>query len=278
LESLESGKKIIACELDGPVDADVSFVMESSKKLKRSGCNLITIADSPLARPHADSFMISAKIKREINIEVLPHLACRDRNIIGIKGTLLGGNIENINNVLAITGDPLQNSKSKGNFDLNSFTLTEYINELNREVFVKRPYCIASALNVNSSNFETELNRAEKKVRKGSQVFLTQPIYTDEAVERLKRAKETLGVYILGGIMPVVSYKNAMFLNNEVYGINIPNEMVEKFKGKDREESLEIAKDISIEIASKIKDICDGYYFMIPLKKIDLICDIINSI
>ncbi|MBQ0105683.1 MAG: bifunctional homocysteine S-methyltransferase/methylenetetrahydrofolate reductase [Armatimonadetes bacterium] len=277
LNLLSEGRKIIACELDSPLDGDFSFMRESGEKLKNAGCDIITVADSPLARAHADSFMSGAKIKREVGIDVLPHLACRDRNHIGIKGTLLGAYIEKINNVLAITGDPVGGG-GRGVYSYNSFTLIEYINHLNETVFSENPFCICGALNINSPNFDTELRRAEKKIGSGCRVFFTQPVYSDEAQKRLKRAKGTLDAYIFGGIMPIVSHRNALFLNNEVFGIDIPTETVRAFEGLDKEKALETGLRVALRTAERIKDACHGYYLMIPLRKTDLIISLIEKI
>lgn len=97
------------------VNTDCDFILDAAMKVKMAGADIITIADSPLSRARADSIIIAAKIKREIGIEVLPHLSCRDRNHIGIKAALMGANIENINNILVVTGDPIPYSKESNN-------------------------------------------------------------------------------------------------------------------------------------------------------------------
>ena len=278
LQKLQEGKKVIAVELDSPVDGNFSLMRESAVKLKNVGCDIITVADSPLARAHADSIILSAKIKRELGIDVLPHLACRDRNHIGIKGALLGGNIEDLNNILIVTGDPLMGDKSQGKFSYNSFSLIEYVETLNGQVFQNNPFLISAALNTNHPNFDVELKRAEKKIKAGCKCFLSQPVYSEEGLAKLQKAKDCLDAYVLGGVMPCVSYKNATFLNNEVFGINIPLEIVERFKDKSREESEEIGLEISHKLSEEILKICDGLYVMIPLKRVDMICRLIENI
>lgn len=277
-QMLKKGKKVIAAEMDSPLDTDMGFMLEGCRKLRDAGCDIITIADSPLARARADSFICGAKIRRELGIEVLPHLSCRDRNQIAIKGALLGANIENISSVLAVTGDPVSGSEAKGTFAYSSFTLIDYINNLNSQVFEKNPFFICGALNIHSPNFETELKRAEKKQEKGCRCFLTQPVYTKEDTDKLKKAKDTLSAYILGGVMPIVSYRNAVFLNNEVFGINIPDSITERFKDKDRETSEKIGLETAFDICGKIKDFCDGLYIMVPLRRVDMTSELISEI
>ncbi|MBR5305668.1 MAG: bifunctional homocysteine S-methyltransferase/methylenetetrahydrofolate reductase, partial [Oscillospiraceae bacterium] len=173
-------KKIIAVELDPPMDTDTTFAISAAFKLKEAGVDIITVTDSPLARARADSIMVAAKIKREVGIEVLPHLSCRDKNQISLKGSMIGASFENINNVLAVTGDPVMQdifSGKAGVFAFNSFGLISFINDLNSQIFRATPFAVGAALNVNVTNFDKELARAVKKVEKGAKYFLTQPIY-----------------------------------------------------------------------------------------------------
>ena len=272
---------IIAVELDPPPTTDCNYLINASKMAKESGADLITIADSPLARTRADSFMLAAKVKREAGVEVMPHLCCRDRNHIAIKASLLGANIEQINHVLAITGDPISETErtgSKGVFNFNSFDLISYIHQLNQEVFCNSPYFICAALNTNASNFKKELERAEKKKQNGAQMFLTQPIYSQESIYHYKQAKQKLGCKILAGILPVASYKNALFLNNEVFGIEVPQEILSALKNKTPEETMKISIAYSISIIEQLGSSCDGYYIMTPLKKFELVCELVQNI
>lgn len=274
-------KCLIAVEIDPPAGTNVDFFINASRKVFESGANIITVADSPLARAKADSIMLSAKIKREVGIDVIPHLSCRDKNHIGIKSVLLGACIEGVNNVLAITGDPvssLERSEVKGVFSFNSFGLISYINKLNEEIFSSSPFKIGAALNVNANNFETELNRAIKKEQLGASIFLTQPVFTSRAIENIKKAKKILNAKILGGILPVSGYKNALFLNNEVSGIDIPDEFVQSLKDISKEESDKIVFEFTMNLIKELKAYVDGYYIMLPLKRVDSVCNIIKSI
>lgn len=275
---LNRDSKLIAVELDSPTNHDFSHVLEMGKKLKNKNIDLITIADSPLARTRMDSLISSIKLKRDLKIEVLPHLNCRDRNTLSIKAGLLGIVSEDINQVLVITGDPMVGRKEKGVFELNSFNMISYISSLNKEVFPEKELVISAALNLNANNFNHELNRAKKKIDMGAEVFFTQPIYENTAIENLKMAKETLSVKIMAGILPVANYRNGRFLNNEVAGINIPMDILENLNTPDKEEVRRKTIEYSCSIIDKIYDIADGFYMMIPLKRIDLVLELIDYI
>ena len=145
-------KKIIAVEIDPPMDTDTSFVISAGFKLKEAGVDVVTVTDSPMARARADSIMVAAKLKREVGIEVLPHLSCRDKNQISLKAGLIGASFENINNILAVTGDPVMQdifSGKAGVFAFNSFGLISFINDLNSQIFRRAPFSIGAALNIN---------------------------------------------------------------------------------------------------------------------------------
>jgi len=280
-EKMDSGKRIIAVELDPPNNVNCDYLITAAEKAYLAGADIITLADSPLARARADSIMLAAKIKRETDIEVLPHLSCRDRNYIGIKSALLGANIEDICNVLVVTGDPVvqtDRGNNKGVYNFNSYNLISYIKTLNTEIFSALPFFIGGALNINAYNFADELKRAEQKIQNGAEYLLTQPIFSLKAIENLKMAKASLNCKILAGILPVSGYKNALFLNNEVPGITIPEKIVDMLKDKTPKEAADISIGYCMDIIEKVKNDCDGYYIMTPLKKIDIVCDIINKI
>lgn len=280
LEKIKNGRKIIAVELDPPVDTNIDRFMDNAKILKELGIDAITIADCPIARARVDSSLLACKLKRELDITPIPHLTCRDRNINATKALLLGLNIEGINNVLVVTGDPIplaQRDEIKAMFSFNSAILANYITTLNNTVF-SHPFNICAALNVNARNFNSQLAHAKNKMENGVNMFLTQPILTEQAFENLKIARERLGAKILGGIIPIVSYKNACFMNNEISGINISEEIIDSYKGVTKEEAGKLAVKISCEIAKKIYPYVDGYYVITPFNRIDIVSEIIKYI
>ncbi|HEY8419002.1 MAG TPA: bifunctional homocysteine S-methyltransferase/methylenetetrahydrofolate reductase [Clostridia bacterium] len=277
-EKLSQNAFPIAVELKAPVDTKFDYLIQGAINLREQGADLITIADSPLSRARADSFIIASKIKREAQVDVLPHLTCRDKNIISIKASLLGANIEGVNNVFVVTGDPIvatDRSSIKGVFDFNSMGLIKYINSLNQNVFINNPFLIGAALNTNALNFEHELTRAQQKLQAGAKFFLTQPIFSQEGMDRIKRAKETLGAYILAGIIPPSSYKNAVFLNNEVSGISIPEDLIQAMK--DAQNPEEVCFDYAMDIIKRLRPVCDGLYIISQSKKTDLVGRIVAA-
>ncbi|AGX42765.1 bifunctional homocysteine S-methyltransferase/methylenetetrahydrofolate reductase [Clostridium saccharobutylicum] len=279
---LDNNEFVIAIELSSPTNTDISKLMQGAKLCKENNIDLVTIPDSPMSRVKAESTIISAKIKREIGIEAMPHICCRDKNINAIRSGLIGAHIENIRNVLAITGDPISDAskvETKSVFNLNSFKLIELIDDMNSEVFNNDNILIGGALNLNVLNKEVEFNRMMKKIEKGANFFLTQPIYDDDAIEFLKKIKERTNVKILAGLLPIVSYRNAMFLNNELPGVTIPEKYINMFsEDMTKEEGQQVGIDISVEIGRKLKGLCDGLYFVTPFNRVNMLIEIINKI
>ena len=108
---------------------------------------------------------------------------------------------------------------------------------------------------------------------------MTQPIYDDQAIEFLKRIKERTSVKILAGLLPIVSYRNEMFLNNELPGVTIPDKYVKMFsEDMSKEEAQEIGVRITVEIGKKLKDACDGLYFITPFNRVNMLIEIIKQI
>lgn len=280
ISKLESGQHVLAVELDPPVDTEIAKFLENAKKIKDVGADIITIADCPVGRPRVDSSLLACKLKRELDMDTLPHITCRDRNLNATKALLLGLNIEGVDNVLVVTGDPIpsaQRDEVKSVFNFNSRMLARYVDTLNETIF-SSPFGICAALNVNAPNFDIQLKIAREKVENGVKVFLTQPIMTEKALENLKKANKELDAKILAGIMPVVSYKNACFMNNEISGINVDEKIIKLYENKTSEECRQLAVEVSVSIAKEVMSYCNGLYIITPFSRADIVCDIVNVI
>lgn len=275
-KKLEEGKRVFAVELDPPKTAELGKFMSAAWQLKAAGVDSITLADCPIGRTRMDSSLLACKIKRELDIDPLPHMTCRDRNLNATKALLLGLSVEGVDNVLIVTGDPIptaERDEVKSVFNFNSRKLAAFITSLNNAE-LERPFRIFGALNINAANFDVELSRAKQKIQSGISAFLTQPVLTKQAVENLRIAHRELDAKILGGIMPIISYRNACFIQSEVTGISVAEEIIEVFKDLDREQSEEMAVKISIEAARQIAPYVDGYYLMTPFMRTDIIIKI----
>ena len=275
-------EKPFVVELDPPADMNYQRVVEGAKMLQEHNVDLLTLSDSPLARTRMDASLLGSKIQKEIGIDVMPHISCRDRNIISLRGTIMGAYANDLKHFLFVTGDPIskQNRADQTQvFNCNSIRLMNLADGMNHEEFVDDTIVYGGALNYNGVNVDAIARRMNMKMEQGCTFFLTQPIYSDDDVARIKKLREMTGAKIMAGIMPLVSRKNAMFIANEMPGMNVPDYIVDKYSADmTREESEQVAIEISVEIAKKLQDCCDGYYFMTPFNRVNLICNIIEKI
>ena len=273
---LNAGEKVIAIELDSPRNADLTAYLEGARKLQAAGADLLTIADCPIAQARMDSSLVACRVHRELGMCTLPHMTCRDRNLNATKALLLGLYAEGVREVLAITGDPIptaERDEVKNVYQFNSRKLAQYIVSLageGREM--PSPITVFGALNLNARNFEVELRRAAEKLENGMSGFLTQPVLSAQAVENLKKTRETLGerAKILAGILPVVSQRNAIFMENEVNGIHVDEAIIQKFEGLDRTAGEELGLEVSVQAAKAAAPYADGFYLMTPFNRVAL--------
>lgn len=275
----KEGKKLIAVELAPPVGSDDEKLMEAAFLMKEAGVDVVTFPDSPSGRTRADSVLQALKVKRETGLTVMPHICCRDKNAIAMRSQMLGAHLNDINNFLVITGDPIPSairSSVKSVFNFNSVGLMNIIGDMNEDQFKGSPMIYGGAINQGRLNLELEIDRCKKKMEAGATFFMTQPVFGMEDVSRLKRIKEETGARILCGIMPLVSLKNARFMKNEMTGINVPDEVLERYhEDMSKEEGEAVGIGVAREVIANT-DFLDGYYFSFPFNRVYLLNKILN--
>ena len=273
-------RRPFAVELDPPEGADVTRFMAGARELRDAGVEAITVADCPVARARIDSSLMACKLKRELGMNALPHLTCRDRNLNATQALLLGLCSEGIDKVLVITGDPVpaaSRDEVKSVYNFNSRKLIKYVDGLNQTV-LPAPFRIFAALNVNVRNFTVQLDLARQKEEAGALGFFTQPVLSEQGLENLLLARETLQGKLVGGILPIVSYRNALFLNSEIAGIHVDEAIIARYAGADRVRGEALAEEISVDFARRMAPYVDGFYLITPFGRTALVCRIIGEI
>lgn len=279
-QRLGRGERVILVELDPPRDSGIDSFLSGAKMLSSCGADAVTIADCPIGRARMDSSLLACKLRRELGIEALPHMTCRDRNVNATKALLLGLSMEGVHNVLAVTGDPVptdDRESVKSVFQFNSRVLARFVKSLSDSGEAK-PFFLCGALNINAVNFDAELERAKDKEACGVEAFLTQPVLSDAAVENIRLARQTLKGKILGGLFPVVSFNNARFLQSEVAGISVDNRVIHAYEGLNREQGEALAVRLCCDAAKAIASYVDGYYIMTPFQRVALVCRVMETI
>jgi homocysteine S-methyltransferase len=273
---------IMICELDPPGHSDLSKLLLAARILAASGIDAITVADSPLARVKLDPVIAAARIYRETGISVLPHLTCRDRNVNALRSLILGAHSEGVRQLLAVTGDRISESEHgfvKPVFNINSNGLLALINQINQELSDNDRIIMAAAMDTGTRNSEVEFKRIINKADNGAEFFLTQPIYEwNEQVSELIRLTREKGLSVILGIMPLVSYRNACYMDQEVPGINIPDRIIRQFEpGMSKADAENIGLKQILDIARAAKDHVDGFYLIAPFNRVNLISRFIKD-
>ncbi|GFO59849.1 bifunctional homocysteine S-methyltransferase/methylenetetrahydrofolate reductase [Geomonas silvestris] len=281
-------RKVITVELDPPKGLDCTKVVAGSRALKEAGADAINLAENPLARVRMGNLALAALVRREVGIEVIAHVTCRDRNLIGLQSDLMGASLLGISSILAVTGDPANLGEDAGAssvFDLNSFTLIKLLSDLNRGVnALGNPigagtgFSIGAAFNPNVQKMEVQVGRLARKVANGAQFAQTQPIYDIARAEEMVELTAALGIPVLPGVLPLVSGRNAEFLHNEVPGIVIPDEIRRRMAGKSGDEGVREGLAIASEFIDAIFDRVGGFYLIPPFGKHEIATELVTYI
>lgn len=274
-------KKLIAVELAPPADADDEKLLEAAHILQKSDVDVLTFPDSPSGRTRIDSVLMAEKVRHETGMCVMPHICCRDKNAIAMRSLFLGAHINDINNMLIITGDPVPSmvrETVKAVFNFDSVGLMNIAKDMNEESFADSPLVYGGAINQGRRNLDIEMKRVRRKMEAGAQFFFTQPVFCAEDAERVRKIKEETGARILCGIMPLISRRNALFMKNEIAGIAVTDELVARYPEKGtREEGEAVGVAIAREIMDYTKDFVDGYYFSFPFNRVYLLEKILKN-
>ena len=223
---------------------------------------------------------MAATIQREVGIEPVLHIACRDRNVIGMQSDLLGAWALGIRNLIAVTGDPPKLGNypdATAVFDVDAVGLTNIIKRLNHGLdLAGNPigdptgFCIGVGLNPGAINLDEELSRLDWKIEAGAEYIVTQPMFDPRILERCLRRIEHVKLPIVAGIWPLVSYRNAEFMNNEVPGASVPAEVLDRMRRTTtKEEGFAEGVKIARETYEQIKGSVAGIQLAAPMGRIE---------
>ncbi|MGM0369120.1 MAG: methylenetetrahydrofolate reductase, partial [Bacillota bacterium] len=216
-------------------------------------------------------------------LEAIPHVTCRDKNIIAIQGDLLGADQLGIKNILAITGDdPTAGDHPEASpvFDTDSIGIIETVQKLNQGLDYNNnqlndatDLTVATAGNLGADDLDQEVEKLEKKVAAGADFIQTQPAYDLATTEKFLAKTDHLEIPILIGILPLTSFKMAQYLDGQVPGIKIPAPVINRMKDKGATEGVQIAR----EFLKKAKSKLDGIHIM-SAKRSDVLLNILDGL
>lgn len=266
-------------EVSPPLKSGTKGLIRKIDKLKEMGIETITLPDSPLGRARMNPLMISGLVRDNCDVNTIAHLCCRDRNVTALRSDILAAWALGLRKVLCVTGDPVaagSRDNIKSVFNITGARLIELISHMNSEFFNKSPIEIMAAIDFSVPNFEAEQKRAKKKVQAGAKTFLSQPIYSDYAIKNIEKLKNEMDTKVYAGILPPISYRNALFLSNEVPGIRIPDTLLYEMKSAKDSEQLSVGIKHSVDIAKRAMKYADGIYLMMPFGKISVAAEFFN--
>ncbi|MDO4634951.1 MAG: bifunctional homocysteine S-methyltransferase/methylenetetrahydrofolate reductase [Streptococcus sp.] len=280
----------IIVEIDPPKTLDIENFKKAVHTIDDCQIEAITLADNSLAKTRICNLSMASLLKDEIDTPFLLHLACRDHNLIGLQSRLLGMDVLGIDNILAVSGDPSKIGDFPGAtsvYDVTSFKLIDLIKTLNKGqgysgANLKRQtnFTVAAAFNPNIRNLSRSNRLIEKKISAGADYFITQPIFEESIIEGLAQLTEPYYQPFFVGIMPITSYQNAIFLHNEVPGINLSESFLSKLEKikDDKKACQKLALDESKKLIDKAMVHFKGIYLITPFLRTDLITELIDYI
>ncbi|MBW4054131.1 MAG: bifunctional homocysteine S-methyltransferase/methylenetetrahydrofolate reductase [Proteobacteria bacterium] len=281
-------RKVITVELDPPKGLDCTKIIAGCRRIKEAGADAINLAENPLARPRMGNIALGSLIQREVGIEVIVHITGRDRNLIGMQSDLMGASLLGIRSILAVTGDPATMGDHAGAtsvFDLHSLTLIKLLSDMNSGInAIGNPigagtgFTIGAAFNPNTQNMTLQAERLRKKVANGARFVQSQPIYDPAILFKALEATNDSAIPFLAGIMPLVSERNAEYLNNEVPGITVPDSVRARMKGLEKEPGVREGLAIAKEFIDATASVAGGYYLIPPFGKFELAVELIEHI
>jgi len=269
-------ERIAVVELDSPRGLDMGPFLKAADELVQAGVTALTLADNSLAILRVANTAAATLLREKFGTTSVIHLACRDKNLIGLQSELMGLATLGHRHVLALTGDPSKFGDHPGAssvYDVNSLGLIDLIRQMNegrnsagREIGPGAEFIIGVAFNPNSKNFDAQVKKLERKMERGAHFVMTQPVYEKAMIRKMKEALGPLGIPVLVGVMPVISSRNAEFLHHEVPGISIPDAVREKIRSlPEGPAQADYGREVAAELAREVAEHFRGIYLITPM-------------
>lgn len=266
------GEFVTSVEVLPPKGCDAEKTLDSIRLLKEVGVDGVNIPDGPRAQTRMSAMATAVLVEREIGIEAVLHYCCRDRNLLGMMSDLLGAAAMGLHNLLIITGDPPKMGPypdATAVFDIDAIGLTNMANKLNHGLDlgnnpIGKPtaFSIGVGVNPGAINLDEEIRRFEWKVEAGAEYAITQPVFDTEQLRVFLDKISHVRIPIVAGIWPLISYRNAEFMHNEVPGVNVTQKILDRMrvaseisKEEARDEGIRIARESLLEVRDVIQGV-----------------------
>ena len=291
LQKIQAGRFVVSVEVDPPRAFTAAKQIEGARHAKAVGADAVNVADSPMARVRMGAMALCIQIQQQVDIETILHFTTRDRSLMGLQADLIGAHAVGVRNILALTGDPPglgDNQQSTPVYDVDSIGLVRIISGYNegydlagREMGRQAGFTIAVACDPTRPDLVEEVDRFHQKVSGGAHFTMTQPIYDpklwSDFLALYEQRHGEFPVPVLIGVLPLQSHKHASFLHNEVPGITLSEEALERMRraGKDgRQEGVKMAQELLLEL--KALPHVQGVYLMPSFGRYELACQVLD--
>ncbi len=288
-QRLTSGKKVTTIELTPPRGADIGKTLEKARLCEQAGINAINLPDGPRASSRLSPIATAVKIEQTTGIETIVHFCCRDRNLIGMQSDILGAHVLGLRNLLIITGDPPKLGEypsATGVFDMDSIALTSVVKNLNVGIDIAGnqfspglSFTLGVGANPVAVDIEREIEKFRQKVLAGAEYAITQPVFDTSMLLDFLKEVEDVRIPIIAGIWPLTSLKNAEFMANEVPGVVVPEQLIERMaQAKTKEQARTTGIKIAAETVEQIESHVAGFAVSAPFGNVETALAVLGKI
>ena len=283
---LAAGFFPVFVEILPPRGSDPSKEIEGARLCSANGVDGINIPDGPRASARMSAQALGYLIQQQAGIEAVLHYCCRDRNIISMQSDLLGIYALGIRNLIIITGDPPRLGNypdATAVFDVDSIGLTNIVANLNKGLDLggnpigsQTGFLIGVGANPGAVNMVEELRRLRWKIEAGAEYIVTQPVFDLDQLEALVKFVEPYRVPVIAGIWPLINYRNAEFMVNELR-VPVPEAFLERIR---KAESAEAARAEGVAIAQEMlgraRHIAQGAQLSAPFSRYSMAIEVMQ--
>ena len=264
---LEQGEFAVTSECGPPRGADAEVIKKKGELLKGT-VDSINVTDNQTSVVRMSS-LSSCILLKQMGIDATLQMVTRDRNRIAIQSDILGAAALGIHNILCLSGDHQKfgdHSTAKNVYDMDSVHLIQTVKHMRDEgkflggdelKGVPKLF-IGAAANPFADPFESRVVRLAKKVAAGVQFIQTQCIFNLERFGQWMQLVRDRGlhekVYILGGVTPMKSVGMANYMKKMVPGMDVPDELIARIKGVEKDKRAEEGVKIAIETIQQLKE------------------------
>ena len=283
-KALQGGKFVVSGEIGPPKGVDIEKCLEDAEML-RNQVIAFNVTDLQSAVLRIGSMVVSAKLL-ERGLEPVYQLTCRDRNRLALQSDMLSAWAFGIKNVLCLTGDHPNlgdHVQAKPVYDLDSVQLLKVATTLNQgydmtghELEGKPDFFLGAVVTPAADPIEAQIIKMQKKIDAGARFFQTQAIYEPKQFEMFMNQVQKLDVPVMAGMVVLKSAAMAKFMNNNVAGIKVPDNLISEMEETKKEDRKKKAVEITARIIRAVKPLCHGVHIM-ALGWDELVPDIIEQ-